>query len=101
MDWRNKPNQIFNKVKLQMYSKGIESFHFFDQHIAHFDPDHCKVLSSHYFNLLLNKAGVFLSTQEIRNIRDIYAPKGITTIDSGQDCINYREFFEDVKYSMS
>ncbi len=23
MDWKNKPHQIFNKVKLQMFSKGI------------------------------------------------------------------------------
>ncbi len=23
MDWKNKPNQIFNKVKQQMYSKGV------------------------------------------------------------------------------
>lgn len=79
MDWKNKPNQIFNKVKHQMYGKGVESFHFFDQMIAHFDPDNTRVLCSHAFNLLLNKAGVFLTTQEIRNIRDIYSPKCISS----------------------
>ena len=57
-----------------MYGKGVESFHYFDCQIAQFDPDCNRVLTSHAFNLLLNKAGVFLSTQEIRNIRDIYAP---------------------------
>lgn len=30
MDWKNKPNQIFNKVKQQMYSKGVENFHYVD-----------------------------------------------------------------------
>ena len=38
MDWKNKPNQIFNKVKQQMYAKGIETFHYMDQHIDNFDP---------------------------------------------------------------
>jgi hypothetical protein len=73
MDWKNKPNQIFNKVKQQMYAKGIETFHYVDQFIGQFDPDNSRVLSSHFFNLFLNKVGVFLSTQEIRNVRDLYA----------------------------
>lgn len=73
MDWKNKPNQIFNKVKQQMFSKGVETFHFVDQFITQFDPSDTKVLSSHFFNLFLNKVGVFLTTQEIRNIRDLYS----------------------------
>jgi hypothetical protein len=63
MDWKNKPVFIFNKVKNQMYAKGIESFYFLDQHIQHFDPQQTRVLSSHYFNLFFNKVGVFLTTQ--------------------------------------
>lgn len=73
MDWKNKPNQIFNKVKQQMYAKGVETFHYVDQFISQFDPNYSKVLSSHFFNLFLNKVGVFLTTQEIRNIRDLYS----------------------------
>lgn len=73
MDWKNKPNQIFNKVKQQMYGKGVETFHYVDQFISQFDPNYSKVLSSHFFNLFLNKVGVFLTTQEIRNIRDLYS----------------------------
>jgi len=72
MDWKNKPNQIFNKVKQQMYAKGVETFTFVDQFIAQFDPQFTKTLPSHFFNLFLNKVGVFLTTQEIRNIRDLY-----------------------------
>jgi hypothetical protein len=73
MDWKNKPHQIFNKVKQQMFGKGVETFHFFDQHIQAFDPQDTRALPSHFFNLLLNRAGVFLTTQEIRNVRDLYA----------------------------
>ena len=80
MDWRNKPNQIFNKIKNQMFGKGVETFYFLDQFMVHFDPDNKGLLSSHFFNLFLNKVGVFLTTQEIRNIRDLYAPnKGINS----------------------
>jgi len=75
MDWKNKPNQIFNKVKQQMFSKGVETFHFVDQFITQFDPSNTKLLSSHFLNLFLNKIGVFLTTQEIRNIRDLYSKK--------------------------
>lgn len=78
MDWKNKPHQIFNKVKQQMYGKGVETFHFVDQFIEQFDPQRTGLLSSHFFNLFLNKVGVFLTTQEIRNIRDLYcSSKGI------------------------
>ncbi len=63
MDWKNKPNQIFNKVKYQMYTKGVESFYHVDQFICQFDPDFTGVLTPHFFNLFLNKAGVFLTTQ--------------------------------------
>jgi hypothetical protein len=63
MDWKNKPNQIFNKVKHQMYTKGVESFYFVDQFIGQFDPDFTGILTPHFLNLFLNKAGVFLTTQ--------------------------------------
>jgi hypothetical protein len=33
MDWKNKPNQIFNKVKNQMHAKGIENFYSLDNFI--------------------------------------------------------------------
>lgn len=73
MDWKNKPNQIFNKVKNQMFAKGVESFRFVD-HFAHdFDPQNTRTITPHFFNLLLNKIGVFLTTQEIRNVRDVYS----------------------------
>jgi hypothetical protein len=80
MDWKNKPNQIFNKIKQQMYGKGVETFHYVDQFISQFDPNFTKALSSHFFNLFLNKIGVFLTTQEIRNIRDLYGKSKGTII---------------------
>ena len=63
MDWRNKPHQIFNKVKQQMFGKGVESFHFVDRMTNDFDSDNTGVLTSHAFNLYTNKIGVFLTTQ--------------------------------------
>lgn len=47
MDWKNKPNQIFNKVKLQMYGKGIENFYYVDQFIREFDPQNTGKLTPH------------------------------------------------------
>ena len=38
MDWKNKPNQIFNKVKQQMFGKGIENFYYLDKFVQQFDP---------------------------------------------------------------
>lgn len=73
MDWKNKPNQIFNKVKNQMFAKGIESFRFVDLFTHDFDPEATGKLTPHFFNLMTNKIGVFFTTQEIRNIKDIYS----------------------------
>lgn len=79
MDWKNKPHLIFNKIKLQMYTKGIQNFYFADFHINDFDPNHTGRLTQHEFNLFMNKVGVFLSTQQLRNIKDLYG-KGIIMI---------------------
>lgn len=49
-------------------------------------------MTEHNFNLFTNKAGVFLTTQEIRNIKDVYGKNGL---------IPYRVFLEDVKYSIT
>lgn len=63
MDWKNKPNLIFNKIKTQMFAKGVENFSVLDNLIQEFDPENSGVLNPHFFNLFCNKAGVFLTTQ--------------------------------------
>lgn len=63
MDWRNKPQQVFNKVKGQMHAKGVENFFALDKFIQEFDPNYSGVLTPHFFNLFLNKVGIFLTTQ--------------------------------------
>ena len=78
MDWKNKPNQIFNKVKNQMFAKGVESFRFVDHFVHDFDPQNTGKITPHFFNLLMNKIGVFFSTQEIRNIKDVYSKENGT-----------------------
>ena len=92
MDWKNKPNQIFNKIKNQMFAKGVENFNWVQQCTTQFDPESTGLLTPHAFNLFTNKIGVFLTTQEIRNIKDVYC-KG--------EKICYRDLLEDVKYSIS
>ncbi len=63
MDWKNKPNMIFNKVKNQMFAKGVESFFYVDIFIREFDPEFTGKLTPHFFNLFMNKIGVFFTTQ--------------------------------------
>lgn len=92
MDWKNKPHQIFNKIKNQMFAKGVENFSFVHNCIEEFDADRTGCLSPHAFNLFTNKIGVFLTTQEIRNIKDVYS-KG--------EVICYKDLLDDVRYSIS
>ena len=63
MDWKNKPFFIFNKVKQQMYGKGIENFYYVDQFISKYDPQYTNLLSEHAFNVFTNNVGIFLTTQ--------------------------------------
>ena len=76
MDWKNKPNMIFNKVKNQMFGKGVETFYYVDIFIKEFDPELTGRLSPHAFNLFMNKVGAFFTIQEIRNIKDLYRSEG-------------------------
>ena len=66
--------------------------------VSDFDSERNGTLNPHSFNLLTNKIGVFFTTQEIRNIKDVYA-KGNCSFYSGE-LICYRDLFEDVKYSI-
>ena len=63
MDWKNKPQQIFNKVKSQMHAKDIENFYSLEKFIKQFDPENIGKLNPHFFNLFMNKVGIFLTTQ--------------------------------------
>ena len=63
MDWKNKPHQIFNKIKNQMFAKGVENFSFVHNCIGEFDSERTGCLPPHAFNLFTNKIGVFLTTQ--------------------------------------
>ena len=101
MDWKNKPNLIFNKIKQQMFGKGVETFHFVDQFISTFDPNYTKTLSSHFFNLFLNKVGVFLTTQEIRNIRDLYGKSKGNALSIQRKTLSYTLIFSKMSNTPS
>lgn len=55
-----------------MFAKGVENFRFVYKMMEELDPENTGLLTPHAFNLFTNKVGVFLTTQEIRNIRDVY-----------------------------
>ena len=46
-----------------MHAKGVQNFYALDRFIQDFDPNYTGVLSTHFFNLFLNKVGIFLTTQ--------------------------------------
>ena len=70
MDWVNALAKISNKVKFQLFGRTYENLLHLYAQVPKYDPERKGGLSEHAFNLLLNACGVFLSTQEIRIIKD-------------------------------
>ncbi len=80
MDWKNRFSNIVNKFKGQLFAKKVENFAWVYQCVDQFDPKRGGVLTLHDFNLFLNKIGVFLTTQELRTIRDKFDYNNDATI---------------------
>ena len=70
MDWVNALSKINNKVKFQLFGRTHENLLHFYAQVPKYDSDKKGGLSEHAFNLLLNASGIFLTTQEIRIIKD-------------------------------
>lgn len=92
MDWVNPLIKIRNKFKFQLFGRHYENLlHLYAQY-GRFDPQNEGGLSEHAFNLLLNSGGLFLTTQEIRTLRDAFPhPNGIS----------YRDFVNDVRHDLT
>jgi hypothetical protein len=72
MDWVNPITKVNNKFKFQLFGRQHENLiHLYSQ-IYKYDPNNSASLSEHAFNLFLNASGVFLTTQEIRTIKDSF-----------------------------
>ena len=63
MDWKNKFQAIDNKVRNQLFARKTENLVWLYKCAEEFDPDRTKKMTIPNFNLFLNKAGIFLSTQ--------------------------------------
>ena len=72
MDWVNAKQKINNKVKFQLFGRSYENLLHFYAQVPKYDPQQRGGLSEHAFNLLTNASGIFLSTQEIRIIKDSF-----------------------------
>lgn len=72
MDWLNKVEKINNKFRFQLFGKNRENLELCYNKISQFDPESTGLMSDHAFNLFLNSFGVFLTTQEIRYIKDAF-----------------------------
>lgn len=70
MDWKNKFSSIDNKIRSQLFARKTENFMWLNRCADEFDQKNTGKMSIPNLNLFLNKAGIFLSTQELRTIRD-------------------------------
>ena len=88
MDWVNPLAKVNNKLKFQLFGKTYDNLIPLYAQIPKYDPSNQGSLSDHAFNLLLNAGGVFLTTQEIRTVKDAFpGPNGIA----------YRQFIDNVR----
>ena len=88
MDWVNPLAKVNNKFKFQLFGKTYDNLIPLYTQIPKFDPSNQGSLSDHAFNLLLNAGGLFLTTQEIRTVKDAFpGPNGIA----------YRQFIDNVR----
>ncbi len=70
MDWVNLTPKINNKFKFQLFGRTVDNLDKCYEQMGEFDPEKTGYLSPHYFNLFLNSFGVYLSTQEIRTVKE-------------------------------
>lgn len=92
MDWVNKTTKINNKFKFQMFGRNVNNLEKCYNNITQYDPNHTGLMSDHAFNLYLNSFGVFLSTQEIRTVKEAFPKDGK---------ISYIDFLENIRHDIS
>lgn len=92
MDWVNAMAKVTNKVKFQLFGRAYENLLHLYANIPKYDPGKHGGLSDHAFNLLLNASGIFLTTQELRVIRDQF-PHELG--------VNYMLFISSVRNDLS
>ncbi len=92
MDWLNQLPKVNNKFKFQLFGRSVENLNSCYANIQKFDPNDSRSMSPHAFNLYLNSFGVFLTTQEIRIIKEVF---------SQGDNILYLDFIQNIRNDIS
>lgn len=94
MDWKNRLNNIQNKLKQQLHAKKIDDLESLYKQVSLIDKDQSGYLDKDEFQKFLSRLGIFLTTQELRAIYDQY--------DTNKDGnIAYSEFVQLIRTSMS
>ncbi len=94
MDWRNRFDQIKNKVKNQLNARGIDTLVQLKGIFYDFDKDQSGTLSKLEFEEFVGKIGIFLTKQELRTVYDQF--------DMNKDGqIQYEEFVNTLKADMN
>lgn len=93
-DWRNRIEQIANKVKFQLNARGVDNLVQLKDVFLSFDRNQDGVLNKLEFEEFLSKLGVFLARQELRVVFDQF--------DANKDGnICYAEFVNVLKNDMT
>jgi Ca2+-binding EF-hand superfamily protein len=62
MDWKNRLEQIRNKLKLQFHAKGVDNLHQLQKVFDEYDVDHSGTLDKLEFEEMTSKLGCFMTT---------------------------------------
>jgi len=93
-DWRNKLEMICNKVKNQLFAKGVDNLEQLKSIFLEHDKDESGQLNKLEFAAFISQLGVFLATQELRTVYDFF--------DHNKDGqVTYAEFVDKLKCDMT
>jgi len=93
-DWKNRMDQITNKVKTQLNARGVDNMDQLKDVFFDFDKDQSGTLNKLEFEEFMSKLGVFLARQELRCVYDHF--------DLNKDGqISYGEFIQVLKSEIS
>lgn len=92
MDWLNQLPKVNNKFKFQLFGRNVENLNNCYHNIRKYDQENTRLMNEHDFNGFLNSFGVFLTTQEIRIIKEVFNEAGK---------IVYLDFIQNVRNDIS
>jgi len=93
MDWRNRLENIVSKIKFQLHARGVDDLNGIRNLFDEMDTDSSGSLSQLEFSKFLSKSGIFLTTQELRPLFQVF--------DSNNDeNISYGEFIDTLRNDM-